>query len=341
MSDRYVRQKRFAPVGEEGQKKIQHKHVLIVGAGALGSSSAEMLTRAGIGKLTIVDRDYIEESNLQRQQLYTEQDAKEKLPKAVAAANRLRAINSDVDINGIMTDANTSTLLTLSETVDIIIDGTDNMETRMIINDISQLKNIPWIFGACVSSFGMSFTVIPKKTSCLHCLLKTIPIQEASCETAGIISPAVQMVSAYQVAEALKILVEDWKAVRSEFVSFDLWHNQSTRIKMEKAKDENCLTCGIKRTYPFLQQKNHTKAAMLCGRSTIHIRPAAARQLNLAVLAKQLIVQGYNVKGNPYLIYLEVDGKRVILFKDGRALIHETTDVAAAKSMYHKILSES
>ena len=241
MSDRYSRQVLFSPIGKEGQAKIRPKHCLIIGAGALGSGNAEMLTRAGIGKLTIVDRDYVEESNLQRQQLYTEQDVEQKLPKAAAAEKRLRAINSEVEIHAIIGDANPEKLDELVKGVDLIIDSTDNFETRMAINDISQKYKIPWVYGACVGSYGMSFTIIPGKTPCLNCLLKTIPMQGLTCDTAGIISPAVGMVVAHQIAEALKILVEDWDAVRPSFVSFDLWRNQYSSIKMSKAKDERLL----------------------------------------------------------------------------------------------------
>ena len=211
MSDRYSRQILFSPIGIEGQDKIRSKHVLIIGAGALGSGNAEMLTRAGVGKLTIVDRDYVEESNLQRQQLYTERDVEQKLPKAAAAEKRLREINSDVHIEAVIGDANPEKLAELAQGKDLIIDSTDNFETRLAINDISQKLNIPWIYGACVGSYGMSFTIIPGKTPCLNCLLKTIPIQGMTCDTVGIISPAVGMVVAHQTAEALKVLVEDWE----------------------------------------------------------------------------------------------------------------------------------
>ena len=245
MSERYSRQILFPRIGKSGQAKISSKHVLIIGAGALGSGSAEMLTRAGIGKLTIIDRDYVEESNLQRQQLYTEEDVRERLPKAAAAELRLRAINSDVEIRGLIGDATPELMEELVACkVDLIIDATDNFETRMVINDISQKFKIPWIYGACVGSFGMCFTIMPGVTPCLNCLLRAIPLQGMTCETGGIIAPAVGMVIAHQTAEALKILAEDWDAVRTAFVSFDLWRNQYTTMKMSKAKDAGCLSCG-------------------------------------------------------------------------------------------------
>ncbi|PLR79008.1 thiamine biosynthesis protein MoeB [Bacillus sp. V3-13] len=338
MSERYSRQVLFPSIGEAGQQKISQKHVLIIGAGALGSGNAETLVRAGIGRLTIVDRDYVEASNLQRQQLYTETDAAEKLPKAVAAEKRLRAINSEVSIRAIIGDATPEMLEELIAGVNLILDSTDNFETRMAINDISQKYNIPWIYGACVSSFGMSFSVLPGRTPCLNCLLKTVPFQGLTCDTAGIIAPAVQMVIAHQTAEALKILVEDWGAVRTSFVSFDLWRNQYTRMKMGKAKDKGCLSCGDIKTFPYLKSENHTKTTVLCGRDTVQIRPPHKEQLNLNDLAGQLQRLGYRVNGNPYLISAEVDEKRIVIFRDGRALIHGTKDLSQAKAIYQRLL---
>ncbi|MFJ5717057.1 thiazole biosynthesis adenylyltransferase ThiF [Neobacillus sp. NPDC093127] len=338
MNERYSRQVLFPGIGKEGQAKINSKHVLIIGAGALGSGSSEILTRAGVGKLTIIDRDYVEASNLQRQQLYTEEDVAEKLPKAAAAEKRLRAINSDVDIRAIIGDATPELLEELVGDVDLMLDATDNFETRMMMNDISQKYKIPWIYGACVSSFGMSFSIIPGKTPCLNCLLRTIPLQGMTCDTGGIISPAVQMVIAHQTAEALKMLVEDWAAVRTSFVSFDLWRNQYTSMKMSKAKFAGCLSCGEVRTYPYLDHENMTKTTVLCGRDTVQIRPSSAGEISLDQLAGQLSALGYLVKGNPYLLSVEIGAERMVIFQDGRALIHGTKDLTHAKSLYQRIL---
>lgn len=338
MNERYSRQVLFPGIGKEGQEKINSKHVLIIGAGALGSGSAEILTRAGVGKLTIIDRDYVEASNLQRQQLYTEEDVAEKLPKAAAAEQRLRAINSDVEVRSLIGDATPPLLEELVAGVDLILDATDNFETRMAINDVSQKYNIPWIYGACVGSFGMSFAIIPGKTPCLNCLLRTIPLQGMTCDTGGIISPAVQMVVSHQTAEALKILVEDWEAVRASFVSFDLWRNQYTSLKMGKAKFAGCLSCGEERTYPYLDHENMTKTSVLCGRDTVQIRPPKQGEISLQQLAAQLSTLGYSVKGNPYLLSVEMEDERMVIFNDGRALIHGTKDLTHAKSIYQRIL---
>ncbi|PEQ95378.1 thiamine biosynthesis protein MoeB [Bacillus sp. AFS006103] len=338
MNERYSRQILFPGISKEGQAKISSKHVLIIGAGALGSGSAEVLTRAGVGKLTIIDRDYVEASNLQRQQLYTEEDVAQKLPKAAAAEKRLLAINSDVEVVSIIGDATPQLLEELVVGVDVMIDATDNFETRMAMNDVSQKYNVPWIYGACVGSFGMTFSMIPGKTPCLNCLLRSLPLQGMTCDTGGIISPAVQMVIAHQTAEALKMLVEDWDAVRTSFVSFDLWRNQYTSLKMSKAKFAGCLSCGEDRTYPYLDHENMTKTTVLCGRDTVQIRPSSVGEISLERLAGQLSSLGYVVKGNPYLVSVEMGEERMVIFQDGRALIHGTKDLTHAKSVYQRIL---
>ncbi|MEK4538992.1 thiazole biosynthesis adenylyltransferase ThiF [Peribacillus sp. FSL K6-1552] len=338
MNERYSRQTLFSPIGEGGQLKIQQKHVLLLGAGALGSANAEALTRAGVGKLTIVDRDYVETSNLQRQQLYTEQDVEEKLPKAEAAKRHLHAINHEVEVKAVIMDATAQTLEPLLGHVDLIMDATDNFETRMIINDLSQKLQIPWIYGACVGSVGMTMTILPGQTPCLHCLLKTIPIQGMTCDTGGIISPAVTMVVAHQIAEALKILVEDWESVRPSLVTFDLWRNQYQTVRLTKVKKKDCLSCGDQRKYPFLTMENATKTAVLCGRDTVQVRPPKPLKLQLEKLAKDLNGSGYLVKVNPFLLSCEKNGERMVVFQDGRALVHGTKDMVHAKAMYQSIL---
>lgn len=336
--DRFSRQVLFPPIGRNGQEAIKNKHVLIIGAGALGSSAGEMLTRSGIGALTIVDRDYIEWSNLHRQQLYTENDVIERMPKAIAAEKRLKSIYSDCDIKGIVGEATISMLETILPNVDLIIDATDNFETRMIINDLAVKYNIPWIYGACVGSVGMSFTILPKKTPCLHCLLQRIPIQGMTCDTGGIIAPAVQIVVSHQVAEALKILVEDYEVLRETYLSFDLWNNEFQTIKVSRAKNPDCTTCGENPTYPFLEKSNQTSLAILCGRDTVQIRPSVDKNISLTKVANILEKRGYEVKVNPFLLSVELDENRMVLFKDGRALIHHTKDKVFAKSLYDKLL---
>lgn len=336
--DRYSRQVLFSPIGKKGQELLEKKHVLLIGAGALGSSVGEMLARAGIGELTIIDRDYIEISNLQRQTLYTEADVEQKMPKAVAAKKHLYAINSLCKVEGIVGEATIELLESLIDHVDLVMDATDNFETRMILNDLTQKYNKPWIYGACVGSVGMSYTIIPGLTPCLHCLLQKIPLQGMTCDTAGIISPAVQMVVTHQVVEAMKLLVEDYDALRGTFLSFDLWNNQYQSIKVDRIKKSTCTSCGMERTYPFLDKNNHTKTAILCGRDTVQIRPSKEKQLNLNTLVESLKNNGYEVKANPFLVAVQIENTRMVIFKDGRALVHHTKDAVYAKSLYDKLL---
>ncbi|HEO8422076.1 molybdenum cofactor biosynthesis protein B [Mycobacteroides abscessus subsp. abscessus] len=335
---RYSRQMLFTSIGAEGQKVIGAKHVLIIGAGALGSSLAEMLCRSGIGSLTIIDRDYVEKSNLQRQQLYTEDDAKERMPKAIAAERRLKEINKECYVQGIVGEATVDLLEKLAEKADLIMDATDNMEIRMILNDLAVKHDIPWIYGACVGSSGMSYTIIPEETPCLHCLLKSMPMTGMTCDTVGIIAPAVQLVVTHQVTEALKLLIGDKSALRGTFLTFDLWENEYQNIKVNRAKRVDCPTCGENRTYPFLEKENQTKVAVLCGRETVQIRPSNPKAIPFQQLAESFQKKGYAVKQNSFLLSVQLESNRVVFFKDGRALIHETNDMVYAKTLYDQLL---
>ncbi|RLQ93255.1 thiazole biosynthesis adenylyltransferase ThiF [Falsibacillus albus] len=338
MDERYSRQILFNKIGESGQKKLAEKHILIIGAGALGTGNAEQLVRAGVGKITIVDRDYVESSNLQRQQLYTEKDAETRMPKAAAAKERLQQINSSVQVEAHVADVQVNELRGLMEGVQLIIDATDNFDTRLLINDMSQKHEVPWIYGACVGSYGLSYTIIPGKSPCLKCLLESVPMGGATCDTAGIISPAVQMVTAYQSVEALKILVEDYDALRHKLVSFDLWSNRHIELDISNVKKEQCPSCGTNPSYPHLSFENQTKSAVLCGRATVQIRPSARVQRDLEQLEKALENQAGKVERNPFLLSYQFEDKRLIFFKDGRVMIHGTKDIAEAKTLYHKIV---
>ncbi|MCP3031805.1 thiazole biosynthesis adenylyltransferase ThiF [Halobacillus sp. A1] len=334
--DRYSRQHLFTPIGEKGQNKIKSKHVLIVGAGALGTSSAEQLVRSGIGKLTIVDRDYVEWSNLQRQQLFDEEDARSRTPKAVAAKKKLQLYNSEVTIEAHIMDAQREEMESLIPTVDVVLDATDNFDTRMLLNDCCQKYATPWIYGGCVGSHGMSFTIVPGETPCLHCLLESVPLGGATCDTAGIISPAVHMVTAHQVAEALKLLVGDYDALFHKLITFDLWNHQYSAVKVGRAKNKDCPSCGENPSYPFLSLEHQTKTAVLCGRDTVQIRPGQKVERNFEEL-KAAIPAG-NVEENPFLISFQTNDYRMVFFKDGRVLIHGTKDVTEARRLYHKVV---
>ncbi|UII56426.1 thiazole biosynthesis adenylyltransferase ThiF [Cytobacillus spongiae] len=339
MEDRYSRQQLFSKIGEAGQRKLANKHVLLIGAGALGTGNAEMLVRAGVGKLTIADRDYVEWSNLQRQQLYVERDAKHRIPKAVAAERRLAEINGDVEVIAHVSDVSVEEIEQLVEGVDLIIDATDNFDIRLLINDASQKWGIPWIYGACVGSYGISYTIIPGKTPCLNCLLEEVPLGGMTCDTAGIIGPAVGMVVAHQTTEALKILTEAEGDLRGTLVSFDLWENQFSNLNVAKIHNSDCPSCGNSRFYPFLDKENHMKTAVLCGRNTVQIRPAVQVERDLQQLEQMLLAQGGKTERNPFLLSFTKDEHRVVVFRDGRVLVHGTKDISEAKSLYHKLFA--
>jgi sulfur carrier protein ThiS adenylyltransferase len=339
LSDRYSRQILFRPISSDGQKKLQNKHILLVGAGALGTSNAEMLVRAGVGKLTIVDRDYVELSNLQRQQLYTEKDAEQRIPKAVAAENRLSEINSETEIKGIIADVRIQEIEQLVKSdVDLIIDATDNFETRLLINDTANKYKITWIYGACTGSYGLTYTVIPGETPCFSCLIGTMPMGGETCDTVGVIAPAVQIVTAHQVTEALKILVEDYQSLRGTLFFFDIWKNQTSTIKVASLKKKTCPSCGEEPTYPYLQLENQSKTAVLCGRDTVQIRPSAGTKWNLQELRRRLSGLNGKVEANPYLVNFTIGKQRLVIFQDGRVLVHGTKDVAEAKTLYNRYI---
>lgn len=337
MQDRYSRQQLFQPIGQLGQQQLQQKHVLIVGVGALGSASAEALVRAGIGKLTLVDRDYVEWSNLQRQQLYTEQDACNKIPKVIAAQQRLQQINGDVLIDVHIVDAHTEQFVALLDGVDAIMDATDNFDIRFFLNDLAQKHQIPWVYGSCVGSYGATYTIVPNVTPCLHCLLSVIPNTGATCDTVGIISPTVQIVAAYQVAEILKILVGNMTALRKSYLIFDVWQNQHYEINVDKVRKHDCPSCGTNPTYPYLSYENQTKLEVLCGRDAVQIRPPQRIHYDLQQLAEKLQHHG-DIQKNPYLLSCQTADYRFVLFQDGRVVIHGVQDIQQAKSIYYRFL---
>lgn len=335
--DRYSRQERFTPFGKEGQLRLRDSHVLVLGAGALGSAIAETLVRAGVGHVTIVDRDYVEWSNLQRQQLFTEQDAIDRLPKAVAAAKRLSEINSDGIVDGVVMDVRAQELSVLCQGVDLMMDATDNFGTRLILNDIGFKHGIPWIYGGCVGSSGMSYTFLPGETPCLNCLLGTIPLGGDTCDINGILPQAVQMVVAHQTMEAMKLLSGHRHALRKKMLSFDLWRNERVEFGVDRAKKSDCPTCGEHPKYPYLTAEHADKNEVLCGRDTVQIRPARPLQLQLDEMADRLnsLHQG-KATVTPYMVIYQVNPHRLVIFRDGRTLVHGTSDIAKARSLYNQ-----
>lgn len=330
---RYSRQILFSPIGPAGQERIRRSRVLVVGVGALGSVSAEMLARAGVGTLRIVDRDFLDESNLQRQSLYDEEDLKQSLPKAVAAAEKLRRMNHDVTVEARVDDVDAGNVGELVSDVDLILDGTDNFETRYLLNDACVKWERPWIYAACVGSYGMSFLIRPRVTPCLRCFLDSPPAPGTSptCDTAGVIAPVVHAVAAFQVAEALKVLTGREEALADAVMTLDVWTGRFDRFRTRGPRPD-CPTCGRAR-FEFLEGGVGRRTATLCGRNAVQIRPGTSAAIDLQGLGERLRAVG-EVHVNPYLLRFRSGGKEIVLFGDGRAIVHGTDDAAEARSLY-------
>lgn len=336
LENRYSRQVLFKAVGEIGQEKLSASHVVIIGCGALGSPIAETLVRAGVGKLTIADRDYVEPSNLQRQQLFTEQDAREGIPKVVAAEKRLKVIREDVEIRTVLDHVDGPLMEEISRNADLLLDATDNFETRLLMNDIAWKTGIPWIYGACVGSSGTVFPFIPGESACFRCLLPVLPAVNETCDTAGIIAPAVQITAAHQSAEALKWLTGNKASMRKKVFHFDVWNNTHVEAGISRMRNEVCETCGENPSYPSLMRSEGTGYAVLCGRDTVQIIPDTARPLTIADgenVAKRL---GATYKTTPFFVEFNAEGYRCILFGNGRLLIHGLRDMKEGRKLYHQ-----
>ena len=336
MHDRYSRQILFSGIGEEGQRRLRTARVLIVGCGALGSAHSESLARAGVGHLRIVDRDFVEPSNLQRQTLFTEADAEQRLPKVIAAANHLRQINSEIEIDPHIVDVNHSNIEQLLDDCDVVLDGTDNFAIRYLINDacVKQQKN--WIYGAAVGSYGVTMTIRPHETACLRCVFEEAPpaASAPTCDTAGVIMPIINIVSAVQVAEALKLLTGRLEDLHGSLMQFDVWRNEWRRIGTTSPRAD-CLTCALAR-YEMLSNASEG-AAVLCGRDAIQISPAQPTRINFSSLAERLRRAG-EVKFNEYLLRFKTGKFELTVFQDARSIIRGTDEIAVARSLYAKYI---
>lgn len=337
MNQRYSRQILFNPIGDVGQEHLSQASVVIIGCGALGTASAEMLVRAGIGTLHIADQDIVEYSNLQRQQLFSESDAEEMLPKVVAAERRLYEIRSDVKLFTYFEHVDSVLMENLASKADIIIDATDNFETRLLINDAAHKHGVPWVHGACVSSTGTIFTFVPGKTACFRCLLPVLPTMNATCDTVGVIAPAVQTTASYQCAEVMKWLTGNEDALRKKVYLFDVWQGEQLEIGVSRINNEQCETCGDHPTYPSLHHSRGQQYSVLCGRDAVQIVEASERNLNMDEvedLAKRLNVP---YKRTEFFVELNMDGYRLVLFSTGRLIIYGLHDVNKARALYHNL----
>lgn len=337
MNERYSRQILFREIGREGQERLLDSCVLLVGCGALGAAHAEMLARAGVGTLRIVDRDFVEYTNLQRQTLFKEDDALERLPKAIAAKNRIAEINSEIEVEAIVADVNHSNVESLIDTCDLILDGSDNFQVRYLLNDACVKHAKIWIYGAAVSSYGTTMTIRPGVTPCLRCIFDVVPDAGSSptCDTAGVIMPIIATVSAAQVAEALKILVGDVESLHGSLMQFDMWANDRQRIKLGDP-NADCKCCG-QRTFEFLDSETPEFSAVLCGRNAVQIAPPAATKLDLEALADRLQFS-VAVNMNEYLLRFTTGENEVTVFRDGRAIVKGTDDISIARSLYAKYI---
>ncbi|PYI55099.1 ThiF family adenylyltransferase [Paenibacillus flagellatus] len=333
-SGRYSRQMLFRPIGPEGQRKLGERSVLIVGMGALGTVLANHMVRAGVGFVRFVDRDYVEASNLQRQMLYDEDDAARSLPKAIAARERLSRINSEVRLEAVVADATADNVEALLDGIDLVLDGTDNFDTRYLLNDACFKRGIPLVYGGAVASRGMSAAFVPGETACLRCLVQPTEGSGDTCDMIGVISPIVDIVASYQSAEALKLLVGDAGARRPTLVTLDIWHNHYYEMKLPASRSD-CPVCSGER-YPSLENAEPDGVATLCGRETVQIRARSAFDL---ALWREKLEAVCRVQANPFLLKAELpEGERLVLFPDGRTLVQGTEDSVRAKTLYARYI---
>ncbi|QBP41078.1 ThiF family adenylyltransferase [Paenisporosarcina antarctica] len=337
MDERYSRQTLFKPIGNKGQKQIETAIVTVIGCGALGSAIVETLVRAGIGEIHLVDRDYVELSNLQRQQLFTEDDATSMLPKVIAAEKRLKAIRNNVQLYTYLDTLDAQLIENLAAVSTLIMDATDNFETRLLINDAAVKHRVPWIYGACVGSSGVIFPFVPGESACFRCLIPVLPATNETCDTAGIISPAVQITAALQCAEAMKWLSGNREAMRKKVHHFNLWENTQLDIGISRIQNEHCETCGVQPTFPSLHSSKSTSYAVLCGRDAVQVLPDPQRPISLdhaETIGRHMQVP---VKRTPYFVELFIFDHRMVLFGNGRLLIHGIRNVSEGRKLYHQL----
>lgn len=331
--DRYSRQILFAPIGKEGQEKLTQSSVAIVGCGATGSATAALLARAGVGRLRIIDRDFVESSNLQRQSLFDEADARESLPKAIAAQQKLAQLNSGVQVEARVDDLTPENIAELLSGAQLILDGTDNFETRYLLNDYAISSSVPWIYAAAVGSYCATMNIIPGETACLACLFPHPPEAAETCDTAGILNSAAHLASALQSAEALKFLIGDQHSVRHTLFSWDIWKNEQAEIAAG-SPHPNCRACAQK-DFAYLNGSARPQITM-CGRNSVQIHKHGDA-LSFAEVCNRLLPHG-RVKHNEFVLKFWREPYELTLFPDGRAIIKGTTDTAVARNLYARFI---
>ena len=339
ITTRYDRQARFAPLGEEGQRRISAGRALVCGCGALGSVIAETLVRAGVGFVRIVDRDFVELNNLQRQVLFDEQDVADNLPKAIAAGNKLRRINSEIAIEPVVADVTNRNIANLAGDVDVIVDGTDNFGTRFLLNDFAVKHNKPWVYGGCIGAEGQTMTILPGETACLACLMADAPPPGATptCDTAGVLAPIVGVVASIEAAEALKILSGNRASVSRRLTIIDLWDNQVRHVDLARLKSSGeCRVCGHGE-FVWLAGERGDSSAVLCGRNAVQLSAAPGASVSLEAISARLAGVG-RIQQNAFLLRLYVDSYVLTVFPDGRTIVGGTNDVATARSVHARYI---
>lgn len=333
---RYARQIRFPGIGVDGQRRLADSQVLLVGCGALGSTIAETLVRAGVGKLRIVDRDFLELNNLQRQSLYDERDVAAGLPKAIAAKTKLSAINSSIVVDAVVADVTHENIGGLIDDVDLMLDGTDNFETRFLLNDVAVKYGLPWIFGGCLGCDGQSLTIIPGETACLNCVMLEGPPPPGTaptCDSFGILAPIINVIASIQSIEAIKILSGNRDQISRQLAVISLWDTHLRLLDVSKLRDTvDCPTCQ-RNEFVWLSGQQGSHWAVLCGRNAVQLNLPDRHALDLGDLEKRLKTLG-KVERNPFLLRLHVDEFSLTAFPDGRAIINGTEDIAMAKKLY-------
>jgi molybdopterin-synthase adenylyltransferase len=321
----------YPRLGAMGQQRLSAARVGVVGCGALGSTIATQLVRAGVGLVRVVDRDFPELNNLHRQTLYTEADVAARTPKAAAAAAHLREMNSDVQVEGVVADINPFSMLSFGEGVDLLVDGTDNFATRFLVNDYAVQRGIPWVYGGVIGASGMTMTIVPGEGPCLRCVFRELPPAGSvpTCDTAGVLGTAVAVVASIQANEVIKLLVEP-AARNPALLTVDVWDLRFESLPVER--DPECPACG-QRLFPFLAAAGEPVVAALCGQDAVQVVPHDGADLDLAVLADRLAAVG-PTRRNPFLVEVEVEGLTLTVFADGRAIIKGLRDLTLARSLY-------
>jgi adenylyltransferase/sulfurtransferase len=339
IQNRYDRQARFAPLGEAGQQRLAAGRALVCGCGALGSVIAETLVRAGVGFVRIVDRDFLELNNLQRQVLFDEQDVTDGLPKAIAAANKLRRINSQIVIEPVVADVTYQNIAALGGDVDVIVDGTDNFATRYLVNDFAVQQEKPWVYGGCIGAEGQSMTIMPGETPCLACFMADTPPPGTTptCDTAGILGPIVNVIASIEACEALKIISGRRDAISRRLAIVDLWDNQARHLDLSRLRDSgDCRVCKH-RQFDWLSGERGDASAVLCGRNAVQLSAPSGATLSLESLAQRLAGVGH-IQRNAFLLRVAVDGYVLTVFPDGRTIVAGTNDIATARTVHARYI---